>query len=106
MSATVTVSIGRNVGAEPMPDRDWQAFRLFIGGVLKDYADAVHVQDAASVSEWNGIPEESRTWVAACSDVANVAFIGTACAHAASVWNQDAVALTVAGTFFVSGAES
>lgn len=110
MSATVTVSIGRNVGAEPMPVWEWHDVAARIESGLAECGAEVFVKRAESVGEWvtaDGVTvsEDSRTWVAAMDVEALVAFrrlLRVLCV----VYRQDAIALTVGTTELVSGAES
>lgn len=94
-AATVTVSIGRNVGAVPMPVDVWRRFRRDVAGYLA--SGDVFVSDARTVGRWDGVAEESRTWVAsiASSDVPSIV---SAMAALARAYRQDAIAVSVGQT--------
>lgn len=99
--ATVTVSIGRNVGDEPMSAEEWASFALYIGGTIRREASAVYVDSAESRGEWNGVAEDSRTWVAECATFDAVNAIAGNVQRACARYRQDAIAVTVAGTFLI-----
>ena len=95
ITATVTVSIGRNVGNVPMPGPEWRRFRRTVSDALAN--GTVFVKDARTVGEWDGIAEESRTWVASVdSEVVPslVEFLG----GLAREYSQDDIAVTVGET--------
>lgn len=98
--ATVTVSIGRNVGDQPMNDTDWQNFISAVGASVKRDAKAVYVDAAASRGEWEGIGEDSRTWVADIDEWDLGALRGSL-KEWARIFRQDAIALTVGQTELV-----
>ena len=96
----VTISIGRNIGAEPMPDRRWLMFREAVWEAL-DTADAtVHVGDAKSIGEWEGIAEDSATFVAEVPPD-NVPALLQDIRELCGPYGQDAIAVTVGRTFLV-----
>ena len=98
--ATVTISIGRNVGDEPMSDGEWVAFCSDIWQALYDADATVYVDEAKSVGEWDGIREESRTWVASVDDSV-IDWIRISLAEFCRTYRQDAIALTVGVTELV-----
>lgn len=99
--ATVTVSIGRNVGSQPMSDNDWTNFISVVGASIKRDANAVFVDAAASRGEWDGIAEDSRTWVADIDEWDLGALRGSL-AEWARTFMQDAIAFTVGATELVN----
>ena len=98
--ATVTVSIGRNVGSEPMAQGLWDNFVSVVRDSVRRDANAVYVDAAASVGEWDGIAEESRTWVADI-DEWDLGALRNALTEWARTFRQDAIALTVGTTELV-----
>lgn len=98
--ATVTVSIGRNVGSEPMPDYEWSQFVELVRLAVKRDASAVYVDAAASRGEWEGIAEDSRTWVADI-DEWDLGALRNSLRQYAVTFGQDAIALTVGTTELV-----
>jgi hypothetical protein len=100
-TVTVTVSIGRNVGDQPMPENRWQDFRDGISGYLARFADVVYVDAAHSVGEWDGILEDSATYVAAVP-AANVNGLRACLVLDCWQYGQDAIALTIGETELVS----
>ena len=95
MSATVTVSIGRNVEDVPMPLAEWRRFRADVRRALGGVRP--YVSDARTIGEWAGVAEESRTWVApiAAQDVQTLV---ASMADLATRYRQDAIAVTVGTT--------
>ena len=101
-TTTITISIGRNIGSEPMIGWEWDAFRDGIRSALADLGATVYVDAAASVGEWDGIAEQSATWVAEI-DADHVQYVPTYLTALCAQFNQDAIALT-AGTTTLVGA--
>jgi hypothetical protein len=97
---TVTVSIGRNVGDEPLsPDR-WLAFKYAVRSGLGEDA-TVYVDGAASIGQWQGVSEESATWVADIEET-RAALLSRHLAKVALEYGQDAIALTLGETRLVT----
>lgn len=97
---TATISIGRNVGDKPLSADRWLAFRYAIRQGLGDDA-TVYVDGATSVGEWQGVSEESATWVADITPERASVLSG----HLAKValdYGQDAIALTLGETRLVT----
>lgn len=100
--STVTVSIGRGSGTGPLSDDDWSIFRALTESTLRDYCDTLYVTDAVCVGSWDGVEEESRTWVARWDyEEAPSALVGTL-ALLARHYGQDAIAVTT-GTTILAG---
>ena len=101
---TATVSIGRGAHAaqEPLDDRQWQAFRDALAVLLTTVVDGtIHVFDAASVGEWDGQSEDSSTFVAEIP-VSALASLRHGLRFLASIYGQEAIALTLGHTEFVT----
>lgn len=97
--ATVTVSIGRNVGSVPMSDEAWQNFGHAVGALL-GRCSIVYVSAAESRGEWEGIAEDSRTWVAECTEH-DAGYVREGLRALAAEFRQDAIALTIGSTELV-----
>lgn len=95
---TVTISIGRGLpsGGSLRPS-EWEAFRAHIDDTLTDCAATVYVSRAYSVGEWEGIAEESATWVASVT-AEHVPYLRDYLRVATDVYRQDAIAFTVGET--------
>ena len=65
MNKTITISIGRAVGTTPMSTRTWRNFIRLVNNLVADTVnpDSLWVHNAKSNNDWQGNPEESRTWV-------------------------------------------
>lgn len=100
MMSTVTISIGRNVGEAPMSAREWRKFRGRIGRLVEDVAEEVYVTDAKCVGSWEGIPEESRTWVALIGKHSEV-YVLDIVTILAGMFGQDVIAVTFGETHLV-----
>ena len=106
-SHTVYVTIGRNVGSEPMPDMAWNNFRSATSTVVRGYSKTVSgimcdpVEFRAESSHYNGDVEESSIFVM-FNSVAG-AQLRERLAELASVFGQDPIALVDGGlTEFIS----
>lgn len=100
--STITVSIGRNVGSVPLPVSAWDAFRWDVDHEIRAYCGTVYVSDAVCVGEWDGITEESRTWVAAWDLPYAPGPLVNRLAILAGRYGQDAIAVTT-GTTVLAG---
>lgn len=100
-TVTVVISIGRGLpsGGE-MEQDDWDTFRHCVRALLRSCGD-IYVDGAHSIGEWDGIPEESATYVAEV----RADYVGTIrleCGALAHDYRQDAIALTVGQTDLVT----
>ena len=103
-SITATVSIGRGAHAaqQPLSDADWAEFQQQVAGLLSVVANGVlHVNAAASTGEWNGVPEDSATFVADVPVQAQT-LVRHGLRWLAKVHGQEAIALTFGETEFVA----
>jgi len=98
---TVTISAGRNIGATPMGARAWTQFRADIAQAIHDARGEIFVNDARSIGEWEGVREDSATFVASIPRD-YLPHVRDALAYLARVNRQDAIALTVGATELVS----
>jgi len=100
---TVTISIGRNINDWPMSADDWEMFRIGVRQLILTYwFDAtIFVDDAFSIGVWNGIKEESSTFVASINEGEMTSFIAMLTGLAAA-YEQDAIAVTVGETQLIT----
>jgi hypothetical protein len=92
--ATATISIGRGGGERRLSDRAWYDFTTSIRSLLNSIGATTFVDGAESIGEWEGVAEESRTWVADISDHPREYLVGWL-QMSAGVFDQDAIALTI-----------
>jgi hypothetical protein len=85
-----------------MPFSRWLDFATHIRNLLTRTNSEVYVDAAESVGEWEGVAEDSLTWVASV-DEDNLDFTRGYLARTAEIYNQDAIALTVGETELISG---
>lgn len=100
MAQTVTVTIGRNVGDEPMSGKEWHKFKTAVRTTLSSLGGTVYVNgaeayDSVWVSGTGNVRETSATYVADVTDVHNVRIV---LAYLAGRYQQDAIALTIGET--------
>jgi hypothetical protein len=98
--ATATISIGRGGNERRLSDRSWSEFTTNIIQLLNHIKATVFVNAAESIGEWEGVEEESRTWVADIGDRAD--FVTGWLEMAAGAFEQDAIAFTVGETTLVT----
>ena len=98
---TVTISAGRNIGATPMGPDAWSQFRADIAQAIHDAHGEIFVNDARSRGEWEGVAEDSATFVASVPRD-YLTRVRDSLAYLARTYRQDALALTVGATEFVT----
>jgi hypothetical protein len=101
---TATISIGRGAHAaqQPLDDADWASFRRQVRLLVTDTVDGVlHVNGALSTGEWDGVPEDSATFVAEIPSH-TVGVLRAGLRFLAVTYGQEAIALTLGHTEFVS----
>jgi hypothetical protein len=96
---TATISIGRGVpGGGDMYADEWDDFRDDVRGLLQAFP--VYVDAAHSIGEWEGVPEESATWVASIpADYADS--LRRDLGVLRERYQQDAIALTLGETVLI-----
>lgn len=116
MTYSVTVTIGRNVGSEPMGYGLWDSFRESVADSLTMWC-RINMRDgdftlshSHGVGEWDGVPEDSYTVTAygigSLADAANVfEAVQRSMAGYAGFWEQDAIAVTLGTVALVSPSE-
>ena len=98
--ATATISIGRGGGERMLSDIAWREFTTSIIQMLNHIRATVFVNAAESIGEWEGVSEQSRTWVADIGDRAD--FVTGWLEITAAAFEQDAIAFTVGETTLVT----
>jgi len=97
---TITVSIGRNIGPhKPMSDVNWEWFRSAVDHALRDRGVTVFFAGTGT-GEYEGVREESATWVGATSIRPNVV-LEADLGRIAELWHQDSIAVTYGETVLV-----
>ena len=114
---SVYVTIGRNVGDEPMSDDQWEAFRLSTYQVVENLAGDV-VTSAEGIGRYEGQTEATYVVVADGSRIADTADLGrvgdgwweartrdlyAALGALGAQYGQESIAVTIAEPEFVVG---
>ena len=100
-NVTVTISIGRGIGDSPMSARKWREFRADVRGALHSAGGTLYVDSAKSIGEWEGVREESATFVAGDIPADNVPALMDHMREFCERYDQDAIAFTVGETYLV-----
>lgn len=103
-SPPITVSIGRNIGTDPMSTLAWSHFQLRTHDLLAEHADILSQTVGHSV--WTGddgatTSEDSYSVVAQPHSAVDVVEIRIGLGCLATTYAQDAIALTVAAAEFI-----
>lgn len=86
---TYWVSIGRNVGAEPLSDEGWECFQdATEKAILRRRASIL--TSVAGVSDWQGLEEQTVLYLLTISS-AEVPTLRIGLAHLAKSYRQDAI---------------
>lgn len=96
------VALGRNVGDEPMSDTDWFRFRKRVVDTIGNWENIPDPDTSAwGNSTWAGDFEETAVyiWFEKMSPLSNETLV--ALADIAKAFGQEAIAYTVAPTWFV-----
>lgn len=101
---SVTVTIGRNVGSEPMDDARWRAARHAVAVAVSDDAAPI-VFAGVGLGVWEGSREDAYTIVGSGRDRVSRRLRERLGAIAAE-YGQDAIAVTAAPVEFVDALES
>lgn len=102
MDKTITISIGRAIGDVPMSTKQWRNFIRLVNTLVSDTVTpkCLWVHNAKSNNDWQGNPEESRTWVFD-TDPSNIERIDNALKILTIDFSQDAIARTAGKTRLV-----
>lgn len=90
---TVTITVGRNIGTEPMPSDAWRQYRDDVRRALVT-ADATVYAAATYRGMWEGTYEDAAIWHAAIDDAA-VDPLRDALSGLVAVYGQDAAGYAV-----------
>lgn len=93
MAKTLTVTIGRNVGDQPMPHDQWESFRRSVRRTLETAGGEVWA-DARYRGQWEGIHEDAAIVHALVDDEA-VDPVRITLAELAALYGQEAIGLAV-----------
>lgn len=106
---TVTISIGRSAQGKddagdqrPLDGRHWESFKAQVRTLLTGVIDGtLHVDRARSIGQWNGLAEESATFVADIPQ-SSLSTVRSGLRLLANTWDQEAIALTIGQTEFIT----
>lgn len=98
----IFVTIGRNVGTEPMSDHHWQKFQ----DLLADRLGALLLPTATfgpfyGRGEWDGVTEESAVFSLTVGYTTQVEHVESVLGQLADLFEQDAIAYSTAPTVLV-----
>lgn len=100
---TVVVTVGRNIGEKPMPRSDWDIFRGHVDLTLQNLLQPDFSASYDGQGEWEGISEQSTTFVfSGVKTSVGRDIVTHVLADAAKRFGQDAIALTIGGTTLVA----
>jgi hypothetical protein len=96
------VSIGRNIGAEPMSPTDWRLFRRSVDATVSAFAGPI-VTRAEGLGEYDGATEPTYIVVGAANPDGPVAWsmFGDELREIAAQFGQESIAVTVGTPTFV-----
>lgn len=97
----VSVTLGRNVGTEPMPREEWRAFRLAArNNVQRNVTGWEWCEEHKGTGQWEGVPEQSAK-ITVFGGTPNLAEIQSAMIELCERYGQDAIAIA-SGTSFLA----
>lgn len=90
--SSITVTIGRNVGTEPMSDERWIRFRADVVDHLSSLVKPSFTFIYDGVGEWEGVSEDSSAiLLGETGYTASVADVGSVLSALARDYGQDAI---------------
>lgn len=101
MEYTVTVSIGRNVGDEPMSTNVWRDFARATESAIDFVKTEYYVRNANGAGGWQDNPEDSKTWVFSM-DTTKLSILEWRMSDLCDLFKQDAIAVTYGTTDLVT----
>ena len=101
---TLVVSIGRNIGEDPMSTRTWEAFRGEVRSACETALNVPAVFDGMGIRMYEGRMEDSATLIFNAEAPLDGGPLARRLAHLAWYYGQDSIAFTAGQTRFV-GAE-
>jgi len=93
-SETIVISAGRNVGTQPMSAKDWEFLHRTIENMLENTHAIVVTNRAIGLGQYQGMSEESVTYVALVPN-ATLDAIEEALAATARLFGQESIAMMV-----------
>ena len=93
-SETIVISAGRNVLTEPMGEESWEYLKLTIETMLANQHAIIVTNRALGVGQYQGMSEESVTYVALVPN-SSLDAIEQALAAIARLYKQESIALMV-----------
>ena len=99
MTRYTTVTLGRNIGAQPMPDEAWLRFRSRVSDVIGSPTFTF-----SGVGSWDGIEEESLQMVWLDAPDGAISAARGILPIIAREFSQDAIALSDGESELVTGA--
>lgn len=100
---TVYVSIGRNIGGEPMPDDDWANFKADVVDRLAGYGDLVTVAEGMGV--YDGVREATAIFALVVDGDLDTDRLRGDLARLARLYRQECIALAITPVEFVAAAD-
>ena len=88
-SITHTITIGRNIGADPMPNHKWQGFKSAIESFIDSHESEIFVK-SEGYGIWDGIKESNFTFVFTTKKHLDIDHLK----RLSKLFKQDAIALT------------
>lgn len=101
MSASLVLSIGRNIGSAPMAQEKWEAFTRSAHRAITEHCGALYFAGYGT-GFYEGMSEESFTLTAAAPSGSSLRSLVLALRALAREFEQDSVALTVGETELVT----
>jgi hypothetical protein len=93
-SETIVISAGRNVLTEPMGEESWEYLKLTIETMLANQHAIIVTNRALGVGQYQGMSEESVTYVALVHN-SSLGAIEEALAAIARLYKQESIALMI-----------
>lgn len=97
----VTVTIGRNVGSDPMGPADWQRYVTHTRAALLDVVSDLWI-DTPYTGEWEGRTEDAWAFYGPVEHTDQLDALRGELGGLAALYGQDAVGLAVGSTELVS----
>lgn len=101
MQTSTVVSVGRNIGSEPMSDSDWLGFRIELEQCLEPFGILFAGTGQGS---WDGSGEQSHTVICHALAEDEVGQVTSWLADLARSYGQEAIAFTVGATRLIPAA--
>lgn len=99
MSRSVVVSIGRNIGDDPMRDDDWKTFKAEVYDVVAEFSPVVFYGQGIGI--YKDTAEDSYTVIAEVNNLSGWARLHDRLAKLAKQYGQDSIAITLGDTEFI-----